>query len=122
MNTSSPYERRDDRCLPGESHAPAAPSQDEVEALAVHRDPSVRARSVASEPDRSRPSVSWVRPTELPTLVGGAWVRRGIDLQAELVRRARRAPVNATRHAGRRITRSAIARPEPASPTEGLQL
>jgi hypothetical protein len=52
----------------------------------------------------------------MPTLIGSPWVRRGIDLHSELVRRSRRAPLTAT-SVGRRITRSTIARPEVAAST-----
>lgn len=121
MNTPDFYERRDDRTLPDQPPAPQ-PRQDEVSALAVHRDPSVQTPSAAAQPDRARPTVAWVRPSELPTLIGASSVRRGIDLQSELVRRSRRAPAKAAARAGRRITRTAIARPETAIPTEGLQL
>ena len=44
------------------------------------------------------------------------WAARGVDLQSELVRRSRRAPAKAAR-VGHKSSRSAIARPESASPT-----
>ena len=78
------------------------------------------------ETDRPQPSVAWVRPSEMPTLLGSKFVRRGIDLQAELTRRARRTPGAAVSKASRRITRTSIARPGTASPSitdqEGLGL
>ena len=65
-------------------------------------------------------------PSEMPTLLGSKFVRRGIDLQAELTRRARRTPGAAVSKASRRITRTSIARPDTASPSitdqEGLGL
>ena len=114
MNNNEFYHRRDTRVVP-EQPALQPQSDDAVSTLAVHRDPSVP--EVATEAEaRTQRGIAWVRPSELPTLVGGKWANRGIDLQAELVRRSRRAPVTAAK-AGRRISRTAIARPEPATPT-----
>lgn len=111
MNTSDPYDRRTDRSL---DEATTHPEQTaEVAALAVHRDPSQPAANTAPEPTPAIRTVAWVRPTDLPAVLGAPWARRGIDLQAELTRRARQAPARA----GRRITRAAIARPETPSPT-----
>ncbi|MGK2876684.1 MAG: hypothetical protein ACSLEW_13785 [Nocardioides sp.] len=124
MNTPDLYERRLDRTLPEPAPTPEADMA--LEALAVHRDPSVPSVEANQNPDRSQPSVAWVRPSEVPTLLGSKFVRRGIDLQAELTRRAWRTPGAAVSKASRRITRTSIARPEPASPTitdqEGLGL
>lgn len=108
MNTPEPYERRLDRTLP--EPAPTPEAEKAVDALAVHRDPSVPAAEARQETDRSQPSVVWVRPSEMPTLLGSKFVRRGIDLQAELTRRARRTPGAAASKASRRITRTSIAR------------
>ena len=125
MNTPEPYERRLDRVAP--EPPPLAKSLDEsVDNLAVHRDPSIPDTTVTQESDLSQPSVAWVRPSEMPTLLGSKLVRRGIDLHAELARRARRAPGMAASKASRRITRTSIARPDNASPTitdqEGIGL
>lgn len=115
MNTSEPYERHLDRTLP---EASSTLERDKaVEALALHRDPSLPGATVQAAPDHPRPTVAWVRPSELPTLIGAPWIRRGIDLQAELTRRARRTPRTAATKAGRRISRTAIARHEAASAT-----
>lgn len=115
MNTPDLYERRLDRTLPEPPPTPEADTA--VDALAVHRDPSVPTVEAKQDPDRAQPSVAWVRPSEVPTLLGSKLVRRGIDLQAELTRRARRTPGAAVSQASRRITRTSIARPDPASPT-----
>lgn len=124
MNTPEPYERRLDRTLP--EPAPTPEAERAVEALAVHGDPSLPDAAGKQETDRSRPTVAWVRPSEMPTLIGASWVRRGIDLQSELTRRARRTPGAAASKAARRVTRTSIARPELAGPTattqEGLGL
>lgn len=114
MNVTDPYERRGDRALP-EQQSTQPPSEDGAAALAIHRDPSIPA-SAPPEGRSPRPGVAWVRPSELPTLLGSPVARRGIDLQAELVRRTRRAPIKAAR-AGHRITRAVIARPTQPSTT-----
>jgi hypothetical protein len=124
VNTHTSYERRLDRTLP--DPAPTPEAEKAVDALAVHRDPSVPTAEAKQETDRSQPSVAWVRPSEMPTLLGSKFARRGIDLQAELTRRARRTPGSAVSKASRRITRTSIARPDTTSPTitdqEGLGL
>ena len=116
MNNNEFYDRRDVLAVPDQS-SPQPQSNEAVSAFAVHRDPSVPEVAAESELKTQR-GIAWVRPSELPTLVGATWATRGIDLQSELVRRSRRAPVTAAK-AGRRITRTAIARPEPATPTVG---
>ena len=65
MNTPEPYERRLDRTLP--EPAPTPEAEKAVDALAVHRDPSVQTAEVKQETERSQPSVAWVRPSEMPT-------------------------------------------------------
>lgn len=114
MNVTDSYERRVDRALP-EQQTTQPPSEDGTADLAIHRDPSIPAPA-PPEGRSQRPGVAWVRPSELPTLLGSPVVRRGIDLQAELVRRSRHAPIKAAR-AGRRITRAVIARPTQPSTT-----
>lgn len=119
MNTHDAYERRLDPELPEQAPdiGPEVPS-----VLAVHGDlsriPTASQRGTPPPPCRE---IAWVRPSELPTVVMTPMVGRGIDLQSELARRARRGPATASR-ASRRITRSAIAQPEPSTPTEGVQL
>lgn len=119
MNTPESYERRLDRTVPEPTASPEA--ERPVDALAVNRDPSVPAAQAGQETDRSQPSVAWVRPSEMPTLLGSKFVRRGIDLQSELARRARRTPGAAASKAARRITRTSIAKSDIASPTIGDQ-
>ena len=116
MNTD-PYERHLDRALDASEPA-REPAESELNALAKHADPSVRTASSAATPEPAS-SVAWVRPSDLPTVVGSKFIRRGIDLQAELNRRAQRAPRSAAR-----VTRRAIARPLPSTPTtdRGVEL
>ena len=125
MNTPELYERRLDRTLP--EPEPTSEAETSADALAVHRDPSVPAMAgVRQELHPSRPNVAWVRPSEMPTLLGSQLVGRGIDLQTEMARRARRTPGGAASKAARRVTRGSIAQPESATPTvttrEGLGL
>jgi len=92
MNPHAEYRRHSYR--PPEQ--PAAPeSVDSAAAeLARHRDPSLAAGPAQQQP-RAK-DIAWVRPTELASYVG-PMVGRGIDHQAELIRRARRTPTTATR-------------------------
>lgn len=124
MNAPDPYVRHLDR-NPREP-APTPEAEKAVDALAIRKDPSVPTSEAKQETDHSQPSVAWVRPSEMPTLLGSKVVRRGIDLQAELTRRARRTPGAAVSKASRRITRTSIARPDNPSPRiddqEGLGL
>lgn len=89
MNTPTSYQRRLDRTIP----EPQTPSQTEpaesVDPLAVHRDPSLHEISVAPASGDLSDRVAWVRASELPTVLGSTVAGRGIDLQAELTRRAR---------------------------------
>jgi hypothetical protein len=114
MNNNQYYERHDDRTITAEQALPQPHPQDTVAALAVHRDPSVPTSSETAA--KAQRGIAWVRPSELPTLIGSNWTARGIDLQSELVRRSRRAPISAAK-AGRRVSRTAIARPEPVTST-----
>ena len=65
-------------------------------------------------PPISRSSVAWVRPSDLPTMIGSRVIGRGLDLKAELVRRALRPDRPA---ATQRISKSAISSSEPPSIT-----
>ena len=114
MNNNDHYERRDDRVVP--DHATPQPQTNQaVSALAHHRDPS-NPTTPDGPAQKAERGIAWVRPSELPTLIGSKWAARGIDLQGELVRRSPHAPGKAAR-AGHTISRSAIARPESATPT-----
>lgn len=92
MNTHAEYRRHSYRApeQPAISEGGAAGSNE----LARHRDPSLQLAQASQAQTQKR--VSWVRPTELGSYVG-PMVGRGIDLQAELVRRARRTPTTTTR-------------------------
>lgn len=116
MNTPESYERR------GEPSAavPAPPAGVQgVDTLAVHQDPSLPAGQAASPQAERLPraSIAWVRPTDFLMSVGAARLGQVADAQAAVVRRSRRAPVVAVSRLRRRVSRSSIARPEPAVPT-----
>jgi len=74
--------------------SPARMAETATSELAHHRDPSLSAG--AAQPMRPAKTVAWVRPTELTTYFAPL-VGRGIDLHAELTRRARSGPATTTR-------------------------
>jgi hypothetical protein len=90
-----------------EEHAEGRPSQaetGEVSALAWHRDPSLTKKTAETARDaaeRKRPGVEWVRPSELMVSRSARVAGRGIDFEAELARRTRRAPAQVARLTGR---------------------
>jgi len=111
VNTHAEYRRHSYRPPEQPGAADSAASE-----LARHRDPSLQSEQPTREQTQKR--VAWVRPTELGSYVG-PMVGRGIDLQAELVRRARRTPTTATRT----IRHSTPNRPTmPTASQEGLGL
>ncbi|GAA4186697.1 hypothetical protein GCM10022288_10670 [Gryllotalpicola kribbensis] len=70
----------------------------EASALARHRDPSLTKDSAAKDAaKKTRAGVEWMRPTDLMASRSARIAGRGIDFQAELARRARRAPGHAYR-------------------------
>ena len=114
MNTHAEYRRHSYR--PPERPSPAEGAEPNASELARHRDPSLRPEQPTR--DQSQKRIAWVRPTELGSYLGPMF-GRGIDLQTELVRRARRTPATTTRtlrHPG--PDRSAA----PAVSQEGLGL
>ena len=120
MNTDAYYEHH--LPLPETQAPPTPPTEAELSALARHRDPSLSHRPEPTLRSATGRAIAWVRPSELTTTLTSPMLKRGADLQAELARHARRAPSAAAR-ASRRVTRSAIARPEQTTPTqEGLGL
>jgi hypothetical protein len=84
----------------GEAPRAASEHRDEasgVSELARHGDPSRPARAPSAgtsledrlRSEHARSHVVWVRPTELLPSAAGRLIGRGIDLRAELARRAR---------------------------------
>jgi hypothetical protein len=119
VNTHDEYRRHTQK--PAASATPDAPTAEEVNQLARFRDPSLTSRNQAALVTPSGKRIAWVRPTELHSYAGSV-IGRGIDLQAELARRAARAPRTAARSV-RRAT-PPLTRRGPAASTaqEGLQL
>lgn len=115
MNTPEPYERSLERALPQVLETPEP--EPTVNPLSVHRDPSLQESPPTKANEADRRTVAWIRPSDLPTTIGAPWVGRGIDLQSELTRRARRTPRFAAATTGQRISRTSIARPRVALPT-----
>lgn len=121
MNTHAEYRRRSYRPPEPPASTPVpVPNTDAATAsvLARHRDPSLSATE-AQAPAKAPKGIAWVRPTELASHVT-PMVGRGIDLHAELIRRARRTPVTTPRVLQRGVHAPA---PTPAANrTEGLSL
>lgn len=112
MNTHAEYRRHGHQPPEG----PAREAEEAANELARHRDPSLP--SPTRTPENRQRRITWLRPTDLASYAG-PMVGRGIDLQAELVRRARRTPITATRTLRRAAP---ITPPPPANRAEGLQL
>jgi hypothetical protein len=117
VNTD-PYERHLDRSLDASEPAHEL-AESEVSTIARHVDPSIRSTGSTAAQKPASSSIAWVRPSELPAVVASRFVVRGIDLQAELNRRAQHAPRSAAL-----VTRRTIARPSPSTPTRdrGIEL
>jgi hypothetical protein len=116
VNTHSEYRRHGYQ--PPDPPAPSA--ETEASELARHRDPSLA--TATGTPAVAQKHVAWVRPTELASYAGPL-VGRGIDLHAEFVRRARRAPITTTRALRHPAPTTPTTPPSPtANRTEGLQL
>jgi hypothetical protein len=115
VNTHSEYRRH--------AYQPPDPSTPQPDTAASEfarqRDPSLVAASHKSA--IAQKHVAWVRPTELASYVG-PMVGRGIDLHAELVRRARRAPLTATRELRHRAPATPPTPISATNRTEGLHL
>ena len=111
MNSDVEYRRH----LPPHGQRPPTPgaqvdsAQDDEAAarqLAYHRAPSLAPAAGTQSPTVA--GVTWVRPTEMAAYAG-PMVGRGVDLQAELIRRARRSPTTTARALPRLLTPSAPA-------------
>jgi hypothetical protein len=118
MNTHAEYRRHMHQAAP-EPQAIAA--SDAIENhLAVGRDPSLTSTPTRALTTATGRHVAWVRPTELHTFASPI-IGRGIDLHAELMRRAKQGP----RRARRAAQRLAPARRSPAldsASQEGISL
>lgn len=116
MNTHSGYRHHSYR--PPETSMPVPHTEADAAALAHHHEPSLSADS--KPPASTAKGIAWVRPTELAAYVTPI-VGRGVDLHAELTRRARRTPTTTTRALQRGVPRSPASTPSAPGP-EGLSL
>ena len=116
MNTHAEYRRHVRQSLPASE--PEAPRADDTSALAHHADPSL-APTGPTTPSGKR--IAWVRPSELHSYAG-AVIGRGIDLQAELGRRAQRTPQTVSRSARRAAPHITRRGPSASATQEGLRL
>lgn len=118
MNIHASYQRRLDRGALPEPMSTDVPEPG-PNAFALHGDPSLP-QPVQPSAETVRSTITWVRPSEVSTLIGARWAGRGIDLQDELTRRARRArraPAAAATKAARRLTHPTQGRSLPSAPT-----
>lgn len=114
MNTHAEYRRHSYKAV----DPPAQNAEQPVSELSHHRDRSLATAITA--PAAGSQGIAWVRPTDLASYAGPL-VGRGIDLQSELIRRARRTPATTARAFQRRDPE--IASPSsPSTRKEGLQL
>ncbi|MFC5731527.1 MULTISPECIES: hypothetical protein [Nocardioides] len=119
MNTHAEYRRHSYRPPEPPEPAPVPNTKAGASTLARHGDPSSLPATEAQAPPKAPKGIAWVRPTELASYVT-PMVGRGIDLHAELIRRARR-----TRVTTRRALQRGVPSPAPtpaAHRTEGLSL
>lgn len=117
MNTHAEYRRHMHQPAPEPTAVPQSETPENH--LAVGRDPSLATTSTALTIATGK-HVAWVRPTELHTFASPL-IGRGIDLHAELLRRARQGP----RQANRAAQRLTPARRSPAlnsTSQEGISL
>ncbi len=100
-----------------EARHESAGSEAERSAFAVHRDPSLT--TTASGPgSRVGRGIAWVRPSDLIASSSARLAGRGIDFQAELAHRIRRAPgqtYRATRNRARDLRDRRATRVAPES-------
>lgn len=79
------------------------PEAEEVSALARHGDPSQAKTTDSKTEEKAKRGIVWVHPSELMSQTTARVAGRGIDFQAELSRRTRRLPGEATRGTRRGI-------------------
>lgn len=89
MNTQQPYRRRVGRVTHELGINPVPGGGTDVATPAEPSKPGTPGQSSGSG---QRRTVAWVRVSELHAVLGSRIAGRGIDLQSELARRARRAP------------------------------
>lgn len=116
MNTHAEYRRHLHQPT---AETPPPPTSETAQHLAIHGDPSITREPGATTATGRH--IAWVRPTELHTYADGL-IGRGIDLHAELARRARRSPRALTRSVKRAAPNLARRPATPVAGQEGVQL
>ncbi|PUB20861.1 hypothetical protein C8K30_11572 [Promicromonospora sp. AC04] len=104
MNPQSPYAQhgpqhgRGPRSGPAQPKSPASSPSTNPGAFGDPTRPKTRQ---AKTPGRSKkdPQVTWIRVGDLPTVLTGRVLARGVDLHAALMRRALRRPTAAAKRA-----------------------
>lgn len=117
MNTHTEYRRHGYR--PPDPTVRSEDGEAATSALTHHRDPSLAIGRNDATPQAK--GVAWIRPTELAAYAA-PMIGRGIDLQAELIRHARRSPTTTTRALERSLSHPAPPKPPSANRTEGPSL
>ena len=113
MNTHVEYRRHGHRPPhPVAATDPADQLDDPDSRLAHHRDPSLADGAPVRPPTAA--GVAWVRPTDMAAYAAPI-LGRGIDLQADLIRRARRTPASTAQTLPRLMGHPASATPQPAT-------
>jgi len=102
MNTHAEYRRHMHQAQAAPEPATTAAADAIANHLAVGRDPSLASTPPHALTTATGKHVAWVRPTDLHTFASPI-IGRGIDLHAELMRRARQGPRQA-RRAAQRLT------------------
>jgi hypothetical protein len=100
MNTHAEYRRHMHQAQAAPEPTTTAATDAIANHLAVGRDPSLASTPTHALTTATGKHIAWVRPTELHTFASPI-IGRGIDLHAELMRRARQGPRQARRAAQR---------------------
>ncbi|GAA4706627.1 hypothetical protein APR04_001719 [Promicromonospora umidemergens] len=97
---------------------PTAPASSPDANPAAYDDAARRKTAQRKTPGRSTkdPQVTWIRAGDLPTVLTGRVLARGVDLHAALVRRALRRPTAAAKKAAGAAKRLVIPSRTPQSP------
>ena len=104
MNPQSPYAQHGPQHSRGPRSGPTqpkSPASSPGTSPGAFGDPTGRKTQQAKTPVRSKrdPQVTWIRTGDLPAVLTGRFLARGVDLHAALVRRAMRPATTAAKRA-----------------------